>query len=79
MISERGLSLKKLQKTRPYNLPCHVYVLMEHEQKRTTGVLFFLPFFPFWIWSIFVFMLYHDMAVIPYSLRDLFQDIQALA
>jgi len=58
---------------------------MEHEQKRTIGVLFFLSFFSIWTWnwnwnwdqSIFVFMLYqhHDTAAIPYSLRDLFQDI----
>lgn len=46
---------------------------MEHEQKRTVGVLFSL-IFGFWIRSIFVFMLYHDMTAIPYSLRDLFQN-----
>ena len=42
VIEGRGLGLRQRQKTRPYNLPRHVYALMEHEQKRTVGVLFYL-------------------------------------
>lgn len=72
VIEWRGSGLRQRRTTRPHDLHRHVYVLMEHEQKRVVIALFSL-IFGFWIWSIFVFMLYHDMTAIPYLLRDLFQ------